>query len=315
MSRVLVAGVPRSGTTWVGDVLGRSPGVRLISEPDNLHVDPLAGAATRPFGRFPVLRPGEPGGLYATLWTLAFRGGWPWAGTVALSRRVASRFSPRACYRLLGPAARACALRPPYPGDVVVKTVYGVLSLEWIAEHTGARILVVRRNLLDTVASWLALHAPGYPLAAETPRAGNVTGNEPMAARVCPELGTRMPDPDEPHVRRVAWTVAVLDAALAAAVQRNPGWHVVEHEALCSAPSPGFREVFQALGLAWSDAVDAYIEERDVPGTGYLTKRVARDVPGRWRERLGAEQREEIAEGFRRVRSAATAAALDALSG
>jgi hypothetical protein len=183
MSRVLVAGVPRSGTTWVGDVLGRSPGVRLISEPDNLHVDPLAGAATRPFGRFPVLRPGEPGGLYATLWTLAFRGGWPWAGTVTLSRRVASRFSPRACYRLLGPAARACALRPPYPGDVVVKTVYGVLSLEWIAEHTGARILVVRRNLLDTVASWLALHAPGYPLAAETPRAGNVTGNEPMAAR------------------------------------------------------------------------------------------------------------------------------------
>ena len=42
-ARVLVAGLPRSGTTWVGEVLGRTAGARYLHEPDN-HLD-LGGKA------------------------------------------------------------------------------------------------------------------------------------------------------------------------------------------------------------------------------------------------------------------------------
>ena len=38
--RVLVAGLPRSGTTWVGEVLGRTAGARYLHEPDNHLVRP-----------------------------------------------------------------------------------------------------------------------------------------------------------------------------------------------------------------------------------------------------------------------------------
>ena len=58
--RVLVAGLPRSGTTWVGEVLGRTAGARYLHEPDNHLVRPDAWLAKRRLGPYPELRPRRP---------------------------------------------------------------------------------------------------------------------------------------------------------------------------------------------------------------------------------------------------------------
>src|SRR5207237_10167784 len=79
-ARVLVAGLPRSGTTWVGEVLGRTAGARYLHEPDNHLLRPEAWSAKRRLGPYPELRPGgdvvsgEVGG-YERLWARAFAGG------------------------------------------------------------------------------------------------------------------------------------------------------------------------------------------------------------------------------------------------
>ena len=51
--RILVAGLPRSGTTWVAEVLGRTAGARYLHEPDNHLVRPDAWWAKRRPRRLP----------------------------------------------------------------------------------------------------------------------------------------------------------------------------------------------------------------------------------------------------------------------
>src|SRR5437867_103434 len=55
---VLVAGGPRTGTSWVLRALHRAGGVALIYEPDNEWPNPFALKAKLPLGRFPVLEAG-----------------------------------------------------------------------------------------------------------------------------------------------------------------------------------------------------------------------------------------------------------------
>ena len=52
-ARVLIAGLPRSGTTWVGEVLGRTAGAHYLHEPDNHLVRPDAWWAKRRLGPSP----------------------------------------------------------------------------------------------------------------------------------------------------------------------------------------------------------------------------------------------------------------------
>ena len=73
--RILVIGPPRSGTTWVEQVLGRAAGARVVHEPDNETSNPFALRAKTSLGRFPVLAPGDPAPpAYFDLWSRAFEG-------------------------------------------------------------------------------------------------------------------------------------------------------------------------------------------------------------------------------------------------
>ena len=113
-SRVLVAGLPRSGTTWVGEVLGRTAGARYLHEPDNHLVRPDAWWAKRRFGPYPELSPGAAGGDYERLWALAFAGGpCPsalYAGARILQHAGATVMSGRLASSFYGPAAWPVAL-------------------------------------------------------------------------------------------------------------------------------------------------------------------------------------------------------------
>ena len=73
--RVLVAGIPRSGTTWVGRVLGQADGSCYVHEPDNHLVRPEAWWAKRELGAYPRLHPGPPAADYERLFRVAFAGG------------------------------------------------------------------------------------------------------------------------------------------------------------------------------------------------------------------------------------------------
>ena len=68
MTRVLIAGVPRSGTTWIGECLGSAPGAIYVHEPDNPESGAFAVVGTSGLWSEPDLVPGQRHEGYELLW-------------------------------------------------------------------------------------------------------------------------------------------------------------------------------------------------------------------------------------------------------
>ena len=138
--RVLVAGIARSGTTWITHALRECSDVSLVHEPDNDRLHPEAAVAKADLGLYPLLRPGDPAPAYARLFRAAYGDAVP------------------------GPATG---------GATVVKSVHAALALDWLLTEVpvDAGLVVVGSRgrggftgmLLGSVASKV-LHLVDVPV-------------------------------------------------------------------------------------------------------------------------------------------------------
>lgn len=294
MSRLLIVGVPRSGTTWIGQTLGHTEGAVYVNEPDGDH-DPFAFRARRGHLIAPALAPGDAAPDYARLWAGAFAGGRP---PRALRARVARRLyastplADRWEAWLGGPVsvrlrlAAALALPReaiPEAEHVVVKSVRSELSVEWIAARFSPTVLVVERNPLNVLSSWVEL---GY---VRDPREAAAVG-----AHARTRWGIDPPGAGEPALVHQAFTYATLTAALRDAALHHADWITAYHEDLCTDSVARFRELAARLGLGWGDTAEEFLADSNREGSGYRTQRRTEDQPDRWRERLAPEQVETI---------------------
>jgi hypothetical protein len=299
--RILIVGPPRSGTTWVEQVLGRAASARVVHEPDNETCNPFALRAKTSLGRFPVLGPGDTAPLaYHDLWSRAFEG----IGRAATARWLTAkallwtadgdldaafdqgrnRLSAR--LRLVSAlAGLPPAPLPERPGDppVLVKSVHASLATEWIVRRWRPRVVVVLRNPLNVVGSHVALGWGASGL------------DYPFLNRGLARLPwVPAPHPPSSPLSRLAWQIGVFFGALETALQRNPGWLVVSHEDLCQDPAGGFKNLCAALGLPWSEDAAGFLAASDRPGKGLETRRVASEQPTNWTRHLTPAQVEEV---------------------
>jgi hypothetical protein len=288
--RLLIAGVPRSGTTWIGQALGRTDGSIYVHEPDGDH-DPFAFRARLGHSVAPALAAGDVDADYHRLFAGAFAGG-RYAGTLRdkAARRIYGgvpiedrwrawldgRVSPR--LRLVSTLA---VPRVAVPGEhnVIVKSVRSELAMEWLVAQFQPRVLLVERNPLNVLASWIELEyvRDSREAAAVAVHAQARWGIEPPAAT-------------EPRLVHQTFEYGVLACALRDAAAKHDDWTVAHHEQLCGDPVAEFRALADTLGLVWNDAASAFVTESDREGTGYQTNRRATEQPDRWRARLDDEQ-------------------------
>jgi sulfotransferase family protein len=295
---VLVAGAPRSGTTWIGTVLSLADGACSVHEPDNAAHDPFALRASIGLGRFPILNKGDDAPAeYEELWSRAFAGFGhrprpQWAAAKVLLRRT-----PRQEFRAafdegepvvsarLRAVSRLAAPRAATPAGqrAVVKSVHGTLALSWLTEKFSPQVVIVMRHPLNVVASYLELgwQDAGLHTQMDALRHG---------------LGVTVPPlpSDASLVARVAWQTGLFASVFTALADRHPGWQLVTHEELCRNPHENFRRLYENLRLTWTTAADDFLELSNRPGTGIKTNRITKDQPGRWRHRLTYSQVEEV---------------------
>ena len=149
MSRpILVTGAHRSGTTWIGKMLGLAPGVGYIHEPFSPVTRP--GTSSAPFADFytRVTAENEADYLPGLTRTLRFEYGYraqlralPSPAEAARSVQDAIAFS----------RARRSHARP------LVKDPIALLSAEWLAERFGMDVVVTIRHPAAFAASVLRL--------------------------------------------------------------------------------------------------------------------------------------------------------------
>jgi hypothetical protein len=298
MARILLAGVPRSGTSWTGQALGVTPGTRYVDEPDGFR-DAFAFKVMMAFGENARLDPGAAAADYRRLWAGAFAGGVRASG-------IGARFAEWTYHRAGTPARRRArrgddvspwlqaALRTAVPPvadpearHVVVKSVQCALAAEWISQEFGPRVVVLFRHPLNTIASW-------RDMGFEASVVRNPREHAVLVDVAATRWGVAPPPADAPEMAHHAFEFGVLTNALADAASRHPDWIVARHEELCVDAAVRLRQLAERVGLEWSDAADRFVRESDRDGAGFATTRVASAQPDRWRDRLATEDVDAI---------------------
>ena len=262
MSGVLVTGIPRAGTSWVGRMLDASGEFVYINEPMSPHHPPggSPGVLRAPVPhRFQyITEANEDAYLEPFRDTLALR--YSYRAELAANRaagdlmRMVHRSGAFLHGRLRG---RSALLDDPF----------AVLSAEWFARRLGCRVVVVVRHPAAWISSrlklgWrtdfgallaqpLLLHdwLDGYRGAME-----DLTGTDDAVAEGA--LLWRM-------VHDVVHRVSA----------RNPDIEVVRHEDLSTEPVDGFRALYAALRLPYTPDVERAV--RAATSGGGRDRRVA----------------------------------------
>jgi hypothetical protein len=290
-TRILLIGSPRTGSIWAARMLAASPNGRCVAEPDNVNADRPAGRSG--FGPFPVLTMGRPYPEYAALWHMSFAGRVPGRGGLLhpLSR-LTLRLPLSVRAPLLSGLAAVVGGLPGVPDIVVVQTVMAQFSAEWIVDRCQPQVVVIQRDPINMLSSWLEWDISGVDLHTR-----------PEVRQRCEELGVELPPIADTAVGRTAWWIGLLTSVLAAQAAAHSDWVVVSHEALCADAESEFKKLYATLGLEWTPLATRYLEE-----TGYLMPNlvhhghgpsagsaaaVRAQVVQKWRERLTPAQVQE----------------------
>jgi Sulfotransferase domain len=242
---VVVTGMARAGTSWVGRLLLASGQLTYVNEPLN---------PDHPPGRSPgVLAAPVPVERHYQYIAASNEAGWlaPFADTLALRYQVAAELrqnrSPYDLARMARYAGSFLAGRL-LGRRALLDDPYALLASGWLADRFGCRVVVVVRDPAAMLASWKRL---GW-----TTDLGELLGQpdlmadwlEPYRAEL--EAVAAAPG-DLPGRVGMLWRMLHLVAA--EHERRHAGVRVVRYEDLATDPQAAFAELYGWLGLAFGE--------------------------------------------------------------
>ena len=259
---LLVTGMPRTATSWVGKMLEASGALVYVNEPLN---------PQHPPGRSPGVLGAdvEHAFQYITeenerVWLPAFR------DTVRL------RFHPlaevrrnHAPYDLLRAVKYTAGfgLGRLRGRRALLDDPYAVFAAPWLHRRVGCRVVVTVRDPVATVSSWRRL---GW-----TPRLAELLAQPALVrdrlGRFVPELEAALAAGGDGHgdgVGQASLLWRVIYGTVAAYRREIDGLEVVRHEDLSADPVPAFQHLYDRLGLPFGPAAERAILAATSAGAG-----------------------------------------------
>ncbi len=273
---VIVAGLPRSGTSWLAKCLSFAPGFTYYREPDNWERVP--GAERRFIFLYLDGEHDDP--AYRRLLTRACSGQVTTSYTMSEDPGPLLRFFGRPGRRV-GQWCPFLFFRRPH---VLVKLVHASLNLAWLSANLPhAQQVYILRHPCGQFASWKRL------------------GWEPLLGKLLenPRIVADHLHPFTDLIRSAQsyWErVGAYWAATMYVVHRQSGAEasrrIVAYEWLCGDPVVRFQELYRQLGLSWSSSAERFIRRANSEGDGRsssLNRLATRQVDG-WKDRLSREE-------------------------
>lgn len=307
LNPILLFGMPRSGTTWLGKVFDSHPHTLYRHEPDSggaldavvpLFPDPAEApqlrAAVEGFvGALPRDRSLRVSGKLP-LFPKAYRSPLAHLGhrAAVIGGKLASRWLP---LREV-PAFISADYRGPLP--LVWKSIesLGRLGL-FAAALPHARLVHIVRHPCGYVASVLGGEArgllPGAVPASEDYGILEMLLDTPQARRrdlSLEELRSLRPE------ERLAWRWLLYNEKAMEEIAAAGNARTVRYEDLCRDPEGGYRGLFEFAGLSWHEQTDAFVRNStSSEQAAYFS--VFKDperAAGGWRNKLDAGQQRAI---------------------
>lgn len=246
---ILVTGLPRSGTSWIGKMLQAGGEVVYVNEPLN----PL-----HPPGRSPGVLNAEISHRFQYIcadnderWVMAF------GDTLRLRyhplAELRRNHAPYDLARLAKYAGAFTAGRLRHR-RALIDDPYAILSAAWFAQRMGCRVVVCVRHPVSFVGSWqrLGWKANLADLLDQPLLMRDLLGRHASEMRAAADTG------DQIAQTALLWRVTY--AAIRDLDARLPGLlHLQRYEDLASDPEHGFRKLYGTCGLAWTDQAEQRI--------------------------------------------------------
>jgi hypothetical protein len=254
---LLVTGLPRTGTSWVGKMLEASGEVVYVNEPMNPQHPPGHSPGVldaRVTHRFQYISDEDD-----APWRRAFE------HTLALKYQFRAEVRRnRSAYDLArmakyGTAFTAGRLRGR---RAMLDDPFAIFSTGWLSQNMGCESVVLVRDPVSFVGSWRALdwsihfhellEQPALVrdhLGPYVDRMRSLVGSPDWLARTC-----------------LLWeaTYDVVDRAF----RDLPGVHLVRYESLVQDPMGGFADLYRRLGLTWSGDAERRVREATTEKAG-----------------------------------------------
>lgn len=287
---ILVTGMVRSGTTWVGKMLAAGGGTTYLSEPLNVW-EPGILRLPAPH-RYTYIHPGNEAEFLPI-----FR------DTVRLRPRLLSELrAARAPVDVgrIGLRAARFGWGRMRRNRILLKDPYAVFSAQWFADRLGFRVVVVLRNPGAVVSSLKRLNwrAPLMDLLAQPAL---------MRDWLEPYRGDLESAREKADLRRdLIWSNATLwrmiHSAVDAYAARRPDFVIVRHEDLSRDPQGGFSRLYEALEMRFDQRATAAVEAASKPGNPaepptdrpHSVRVDSRAGLGTWRGRLSKAEIEKV---------------------
>lgn len=269
---ILVTGMPRSGTTWVGHML-TTPGLWHVHEPFN----PNNGCWNK---QFTYLRPDEQSGsvdaLMEKILSVQLRHltvNWP-ASHWLMPLRL---------------------FKPPVQRILIKAPIASFLS-EYITQRYGVQTIVLFRHPAAVVSSLLRL---GWPYAFLLDQF--LSCEELVEDWLGPYRGMIQKVAKAENAASAAVFYGCINVVLWGFAERNREMTVRQYEDLCANPVEKFKDLFQVLHLPYDETIkQKHIKLCYSPKEGkrdygpHEVKRNTEDMVTRWRRHLSPQQLTQI---------------------
>jgi Sulfotransferase family len=285
---ILVTGSHRSGSTWLGQMIGASDDVGYIHEPFNINRGPGICRFRFPYW-FTYIRPGTDGEVADDVRRmLAFRYNY-----LAQALRVRSWVDFRFLVRDGGRFLRF-RLRQPRP---LLKDPMALFSAEWIAETFDAQVVVVVRHPA-AFASSIKLDGWAHPFSHFVVQPALMEDHlKPFKAEI-----ESFAEEENDILDQASLLWRLIHKTIADYRTQHPEWVIVRHEDLSRDPLQGFGAIFEALDLPYTEDVQDAIRrsssasnpaDRD-ENRHLFHSRDSRANVDNWRRRLTPEEVEQV---------------------
>lgn len=238
---VLVTGLPRSGTSWVGKMLEASRQVVYVNEPMNPRHPPgrSPGVLDGPVRHYFEYVSGEDDAVWREAFSHTLRLHY------RVGRELRQNHSPYDLARMVkyGSAFTLGRLRGR---RALLDDPYALFSTGWLVQQMGVRAVVLVRDPVSFVGSWRALDwSVSFAELLDQPRLVD-DHLRPYADRMREMLDS----PDWLARTCLLWeaTYAAVDRSFSSL----PGVCLVSYESLVKDPIAGFNDLYSRLGLTWS---------------------------------------------------------------
>jgi hypothetical protein len=299
---ILVTGLGRTGTTWVGKMLCLSSELNYIHEPFGFYKSPIRWPAKLPDGSFYICRDNEINSYQIVADVVRMK--YPLRNRLSEMYENSGKLSfiPNTA-NLASQYARSLRARA-HRATPLIKDPALFFSAPWLAQQFNMRVVITVRHPAAMVSSIKRL---GWKVNFRRWRDQSLLMRDylnPFAA----ELDEQCRRPQDVISQATLLWNMYYTVALRFKTE-NPSWLFVKHEDLARDPIGGFRELYQELNLTWDESVRKGVDEFTQPGNPregapteiWTVKRDSRAMRRIWAERLTPEEIKRIRDSVGEV--------------